>query len=290
MLDGGVGLAADLAYMAQIAGLARERNRTFFVMDKWWNRGRWEDYFEDVHKTQLGPEPGCLPPPPEEYVACPRIARHWIIGSRTAKFHMSHEFMDAFEDPFKMDLERQRPMFDRALDSLRDTIRPNAALRALIAKARRSVSDVAYAGVHLRRGDQLARTWKYRKGYVPISEFVTGIRGVEGGVSAVWAASDAPGAITELGEELGHNVQVLNLTSVGGDVGRLMPAAEDAGYVQKEWRYRTEEERKRLTRGAVVDFAMISGLWLENGQRAPSASVCTYGCVLEGFPADSIRN
>lgn len=41
MLDGFVGVATDLAYLAQFAGLARERNRTLFVIDRFWNRGRW---------------------------------------------------------------------------------------------------------------------------------------------------------------------------------------------------------------------------------------------------------
>lgn len=60
MLDGSVGLLADLALMAQVAALAREvyieslfefvvasltnvlqRNRTFLVDDTYWNRGKW---------------------------------------------------------------------------------------------------------------------------------------------------------------------------------------------------------------------------------------------------------
>jgi hypothetical protein len=40
MLDGHVGLMADLALMAQVAALARERNRTFLVDDTYWNRGK----------------------------------------------------------------------------------------------------------------------------------------------------------------------------------------------------------------------------------------------------------
>jgi len=78
MLDGHVGLLADLALMAQAAGLARETNRTFFVDDTYWNRGRWTDHFQDIRARQPGPDPGCRAPPPEELVACPRNARHWV--------------------------------------------------------------------------------------------------------------------------------------------------------------------------------------------------------------------
>ncbi|EJD54235.1 hypothetical protein AURDEDRAFT_109967 [Auricularia subglabra TFB-10046 SS5] len=269
MLDGYVGLAADLAYMAQIAALARDRNRTFFVMDKWWNRGRWEDYFVDVHKTQPGPEPDCLPPPPEELVACPRTARHWIIGSRTAKFHLSHEFMDEFEDPFKRDLDRQRPMYDAALQSVQETIVPSTRMKTLISTARRSIGgDGGYVGVHIRHGDQLPKAWKYRKGFVPISEFVDGARTVQ--TAAIWAASDSPAAIADFKEEIGHSVQV---TSVSRD---LAPDADSPGYVQKEWQHVGEAERRRLTQGMVVDLALLSGLWLP-ADEAPKAVVCTYG-------------
>ena len=40
MLDGMVGLAADLALLAQVAGLAREQNRTLLIDDRYWNRGK----------------------------------------------------------------------------------------------------------------------------------------------------------------------------------------------------------------------------------------------------------
>ncbi|KAG8810870.1 hypothetical protein FRC18_003780 [Serendipita sp. 400] len=75
MLDGEVGLFYDLALIAQTAAFARERNRTFIIDDSRWNRGNWTDHFQDVRKTQPGPEPNCLPPPANELVACPRTAR-----------------------------------------------------------------------------------------------------------------------------------------------------------------------------------------------------------------------
>jgi hypothetical protein len=95
MLDGNVGLAADLALMAQAAALAREvsytvscvsgssrfssvqRNRTFFVDDTYWTRGKWTDYFQDVAITQQGPEPGCSPAPPD--------------GKRSKRYHKTLE-------------------------------------------------------------------------------------------------------------------------------------------------------------------------------------------------------
>jgi len=40
MLDGSKGIGSDVALIAQFAGLARERNRTFIIMDQQWNRGK----------------------------------------------------------------------------------------------------------------------------------------------------------------------------------------------------------------------------------------------------------
>jgi hypothetical protein len=114
MLDGKVGLLADLMLMAQVAAMAREvcllhlRQSIFLVMNVsareirpfLWrictgiaesellvqevlscndrDICRWTNHFEDVRKLQPGPEPGCKPPPPNELVACPRTARHCV--------------------------------------------------------------------------------------------------------------------------------------------------------------------------------------------------------------------
>jgi len=238
---------------------------------------RFLDYFEDVRATQPGPEPNCLPPPPNELVACPRTARHWIITSRTAAYHLNHEFMDEYEDPFKMELDRQRPFFDRAALSLSSTIRINERMRALVAAAKPSTD---YVGVHIRHGDQRPRAWKWRgAGYVPLSEYVAGVRRV--GASAVWAASDMTGEVFDsLGEELGHHVPVMSLSrSQSKDIWRLAPFDQN-GYEQKAWEesHVAPVERLKLTSGALIDLALLSGLWMEAGT-GPSATVCTYPYV-----------
>ena len=98
MLDGTVGLTADLALMAQAAALAREvgiQSSTIFHLQKlnsssktehslsttpigiaesmqrssttlslfYFILFRWTDHFEDVRTLQPGPEPNCVPPP-----------------------------------------------------------------------------------------------------------------------------------------------------------------------------------------------------------------------------------
>ena len=39
-----------------------------------------------------------LPDAPAELVACPRNARHWLINSRTAKFHFGQTFLEEYQD------------------------------------------------------------------------------------------------------------------------------------------------------------------------------------------------
>ena len=112
---------------------------------------------------------------------------------------------------FSYGLKRQKGIYDRAATSFRETIRPNAQLRALIESARAEMLAQirSYLGVHVRRGDQKAMSWKYRNGYVALGEFTQGIastvdRLVEdgqiaaGAPLAVWVASDAGGAADEL--------------------------------------------------------------------------------------------
>ncbi|KAJ7109853.1 hypothetical protein C8R44DRAFT_264980 [Mycena epipterygia] len=140
-LDGWAGLMVDLALIAQAAALAREREATFFVDDRFWNRGKWSDHFEDVRLGQPGPEPGCRPPPPEEFVACPRTARHWLINSRTSRYHFGHGFSENYEDPYGHNLNRLKAMFNFAWQSFHQTIRPNAHSAELIQWARQELSE-----------------------------------------------------------------------------------------------------------------------------------------------------
>ncbi|EMD32521.1 hypothetical protein CERSUDRAFT_58386 [Gelatoporia subvermispora B] len=324
MLDGHVGLVADLALMAQAAGMAREQNRTFFVDDRYWNRGKWTDHFEDVRTLESGPEPGCLPPPPEELVACPRVARHWVrntvVSSQTAKFHFGHEFFEEFEDPFSRQLNRQRPMFERAQDSFTQTIRPNTYNTELIKAARTEMASILslsdseptseahrstetsppsmpspYISVHIRRGDQTAKSWKYHTSYVPLENYVQAARdtwdrlytnGLNVDASPVnpepaqfpaapiaYVASDAPETLREFFAAFPPETALFALgTSTKSELRALAPHHE---YNQTVFVKEDEEERVRLTRGMVVDFAMMSGLWAGEGDVVPGAVVCT---------------
>ncbi|KAG7451788.1 uncharacterized protein BT62DRAFT_880988 [Guyanagaster necrorhizus] len=275
MLDGKIGLVADLALMAQAAALARERNRTFFIDDTYWNRGKWLDHFQDVRETQPGPEPGCKQPPPQEYVACPRHARHWIITSRTAKFHFGQMYYEHYENGYAQNTNRLKPIYDFAAGSLRNTIIPNIENARLISSARAEVAVLSsmYLSVHLRRGDRKPSSYAYHGGYVPTNDFVDALddaaRRLQRGdhPSLVYLASDSPTALEEISTLL---PSVYSLSrSANAELKSLVSPGE---YFQRDFDKYDLETRIRATRGMIVDFALLSGAWNEAG---PDAVVCT---------------
>ncbi|KAL5635651.1 hypothetical protein ACGC1H_004453 [Rhizoctonia solani] len=291
MFDGERGLMADLALIAQLAGLAREQGRTFLIDDRLWTRGNWTNHFKDIRETQPGPEPGCLPPPPEELVACPRLAKHWVVTPRTAKFHFGHTFSETFEDPYAHSTARLKPIFNRAFDSFESFIILNDKNIRLLRQARselrrriqlnsNSEAVGTYMSVHIRRGDRKAMSWEFIKagsdGYVPIQNYVDAVQKTWSqmglpGRAHVYVASDDPVSLDEF-TKLSPGY-VYSLRQWGIDGGRvressvtdaaeeLAELASPSAYVQAEWMNRTEEQRIRLTRGMIVEMALLSELW-----------------------------
>ncbi|CAE7227142.1 unnamed protein product [Rhizoctonia solani] len=291
MFDGDRGLMADLALIAQLAGLAREQRRTFLIDDRLWTRGNWTTHFRDVRETQPGPEPGCIPPPPEELVACPRLAKHWVVTPLTAKFHLGHAFSETFEDPYARSTARLKPIFNRAFDSFDSFIILNDQNIRLLRQARSELhrriqlntnGEVVgtYMGVHIRRGDRKAMSWEFTKfgsdGYVPIQNYVDAVQKKWSqlrlpGRPHIYVASDDPVSLDEFTRLSPGYVYSLRQWGIdGGRVreGSVTDAAEElaelaspSAYVQAEWMNRTEEQRIRLTRGMIVEMALLSELW-----------------------------
>ncbi|KAK0222529.1 hypothetical protein EDD85DRAFT_779310 [Armillaria nabsnona] len=280
MLDGRMGLLADLALIAQAAGLARERNRTFFIDDTYWNRGRWIDHFQDVSETQPGPEPGCKPPPPQEYVACPRHARHWVITSRTAKFHFGHMYYENYEDGYAHSTNRLKPIYDFAAGSLRNTIIPNTENTRLINSAQEEVALLSstYLSAHLRRGDRKPSSYEYHGSYVPTKDFFDALDDAATRLqrsdhpSLVYLASDSLTALEELSSLLSSVYSLSRSTNA-----ELKSLASPGEYFQGDFDKYDLETRIKATRGMIVDFALLSGAWIQGG---PDAIVCTVSSVV----------
>jgi len=287
-LDSHSGLFAQLALLAQVAALARERGRTLLIHDTFWNRGKWTDHFEDVRSTQPGPEPGCKPPPPKELVACPRLARHWVVNSRTAKFHLSHAFENEYHDPYAHGVDRLRPVFESGQQSLSEVLVPNPRTKALISAARRTVGITPFVGVHIRRGDHKAMSWRYHEGHVPLEDYLKAVADVVNLAGAepplnVWVASDELDASRRFSQMLPDGFNGLSLNAIAEQ--ELWDLAPSQAYNQSTWNDLDRETRLRETRGVIVDFAVISGIW-GDGERFPQAVICTMTstiCTMAAF-------
>ncbi|KAF8167535.1 hypothetical protein B0H34DRAFT_20508 [Crassisporium funariophilum] len=307
MLDGMVGLTADLALLAQAAALARERNRTFFIDDTYWNRGkyaspqpsvhsaytvalpRWTDHFEDVRAHQPGPEPGCKAPPAEELVACPRTARHWVINSRTAKFHLGHSFSNHYENAYGHNINRLKPIFESARQSFESTIWPNTHNTELIQLARSQLTaflqsdgsrTLVYTATHIRRGDRKPASYGFANNIIPLQTYIDGVESTwarlhTGPMSqikpVVYVASDSPAAQEQFSEM--YEGETFSLFETGNP--RLRELASPGEYYQKTFDELNLQSRIMATRGMVVDLAMVSGLWPHEKDILPDATVCS---------------
>ena len=185
-----------------------------------------------------------------------------------------------------------------ALLSFSQVILPSPGMAALVRKARDEfVSDSwggpsKYLSVHIRRGDRLGMTWRYHDAHVPISLYVDAaletwkrLNPTTGVSPLFYVASDSPAAVDEFLDQLPINVRVSSLGWSGDE--ELRAIASPRSYVQEEFNTLSEEERIRLTKGMVVDFALLTGLWIKEDDPdvRPYATVCglRYGAALEWF-------
>jgi len=140
-------------------------------------------------------------------------------------------------------------------------------------------SSSQYIGVHLRRGDRRAVSWRYHGGYVPISEYSQAVQDTLLRLSrgeptpVIYIASDSPSAEVELVDALPSNIPLFSLTRSRNPDLRALASPNE--YVQAEFDKLQLDERAILTRGMVVDFAMLNGMWAWADDITPRATVCT---------------
>ena len=185
-----------------------------------------------------------------------------------------------------------------ALSSFTQIILPSSRMAALIRKARDEFltdsedKPSQYLSVHIRRGDRLGMTWKYHDMHLPTRLYVDAaletwrrLNPADESKALFYVASDSPAAVEEFLEQLPSNARASSLGWSGDK--ELRAIASPHSYVQGEFNAMGEEERVRLTKGMVVDFALLTGLWRNENDPdvRPSATVCglRYGTTLELF-------
>lgn len=216
------------------------------------------------------------------------------------------------------EINRLKPMFERALKSFVQTIRPNSRNARLIRAARSEIAsslsmshpptshDPAesedaetlltqhnpdpYIAVHIRRGDRHAANYPYRGSYVPIANFAKAAQDAwtrlfNGGTARsvdvnhypsppiTYVASDSHSAMEEFMNAFPTSTAVFSLESSTNPELRALVSQHE--YVQSEFDRASEDERVTLTRGMIVDFALLSGMWAWEGDIVPGATVCT---------------
>lgn len=170
---------------------------------------------------------------------------------------------------------------------MQQTIRPNAETAALIRAVRTELSDILslhntdinpYLGVHIRRGDRKPSSWSFHGGYVPAEDYVqsaedTWKRLNPGKPLTVYIASDDPSAQSEFLELSNSRHTTFSLSQSKDPELRALASPQD--YVQAEFNKLEKNLRIRATRGMIVDFALLNGLWAWKDEITPDATICT---------------
>ncbi|THH01211.1 hypothetical protein EW026_g1429 [Hermanssonia centrifuga] len=245
-----------------------------------------------------------------------------VVNSQTAMFHFTHAFHEEYENPYKQEINRQQPIFNHALKSFEETIRPIPYNAQLIRAARSELATILslpahesttrnddltpgqtpdaemlltahnpdpYIAIHIRRGDRHASSFPYRGKYVPLENFVSAAKSTwsrlydKNAVSPdsahfpappiMYVASDSHGAVREFVSAFPTSTAVFSLSeSVDPALRALAPPHE---YGQHEFNEMEEQVRISLTRGMIVDLAMLSGMWAWEGDVVPGATICT---------------
>lgn len=172
------------------------------------------------------------------------------------------------------------------------------------------MSTPAYIATHIRRGDRKAQAWRYQRmknEQIPTEEYSRAFWGTYSRIQnlsypdkipsippLVYLATDSPTAASEFTDLVTSNdtlAKKYNNDSVYAFVYELRTSndlevqqlASEREYVQAEWNEkRKEKDRIRETRGVIVDWALMTGLWQPTSDEAgnpvdqlkPLATIC----------------
>ncbi|KAI9717332.1 MAG: hypothetical protein M1812_004859 [Candelaria pacifica] len=169
--DAGMGSTLMTLWMAY--GLAKKEGRAFFIDDTRWPYGKYTTYFA------APPKPSCSPPPKTQIVPCPHHARHLFVSVATIPWTFGHAFNEAYEDPRKMEVKRQKNIFNlvrqgyEALFHLNDEDAAYVNKRIEELRAHVDGEKGVVVGMHIRHGDRHPREFQYQKSYIPLDRYVS---------------------------------------------------------------------------------------------------------------------
>ncbi|TAQ90588.1 hypothetical protein B7494_g1081 [Chlorociboria aeruginascens] len=170
------GLGNTLMMLWTAYGLAQKEERHFFIDDSRWAYGKYTNFFHSP------PIPECRPPPRHEMIPCPHHARHLVVSAATAASVFGGAFNEAFEDARKMEVYRQKPMYDlarvgyEALFHLREDDTEYVIKRIEEFESKTSQDGPKkdrgiIVGIHVRHGDRRPYEFQYRDSYIPLEQY-----------------------------------------------------------------------------------------------------------------------
>lgn len=153
--------------------------------------GNYKSYFRPP------PVPSCRPPPRHEVVPCPHHARHLLVSSSTAAWTFGGQFNEEFENPKKMEVFRQEPIFQlarvgyEALFHLSTSDAVYVASRVASFRKQTSLtmnvnneedaqneSNGLLIGIQIRHGDRHPLEFQYSDAYIPTDTYANTAREV----------------------------------------------------------------------------------------------------------------
>lgn len=113
---------------------------------------------------------------------CPHHARHLVVSAVTAAQTFGGAFNEEFENPRKMEVYRQKPVFDLARQGYQALFRLNEADQKYVDERSLSLLDKTLrpppedqngiiVGIHVRHGDRHPYEFQYRDSYVPLDRY-----------------------------------------------------------------------------------------------------------------------
>jgi len=154
-------------------------------------------------------------------------------------------------------------------------------MSALGLDSSRSALAGQYQGIHVRRGDVKGTSWKFHDKNVPVEEYANASNAAwnrlfrpigNSAPQAVYLASDDPKVFEELLSQLEPGSRIFSLSqSTNTDLSKI---ASPAPYFQDKFSALPEADRVQLTKGMIVDFALLTGLWAWGDDPKPGVVIC----------------
>ncbi|KAI5783670.1 hypothetical protein EDC01DRAFT_729824 [Geopyxis carbonaria] len=161
------GLAEILLQLFTAHSLAAAQNRTFHIDDSAWAWGRLSSYLQAPAHTA---DAACAPPPRAQLLPCPDDAKHRVVTHSLRRWVFGHAFHHRFEVATAAGTARQQRIWELAAAGMARFV-PADAVARVVEQRVQALGERNWTAVAVRRGDGKTRTWRWRKGWLPVAAY-----------------------------------------------------------------------------------------------------------------------